>query len=248
MSKRDQHNTIRYPASRLGLLLVTSLLLATSLPQAAEIRGAVFLQQTGLFGGPQENMDKLPISVALFPAEGQALPHAVPEAQAVTLTGNRITPLYLAIRRGSRLDFHNQDHLYHELFSQSDRRGKPLELRMSRDTPAGRAQLHMHELAEWHWFCRIHARSYARVDVLDTPLIRMVKPGEGFEFRDLPRGNWRVRIAAPGAETKFIETEALTAPPPLNIQLTVKGFTRTAGFNTPQVVAVEQLFPGQPGN
>ena len=242
MSNRCQHNTVQ------SWLLGLGLLFAVTQPQSAEIRGAVFLKQTGLFGGPQENMDKLPISVALFPADGQIVPRTQPQAQTVTLSGNRIAPLYLAVPRGSRLDFHNQDRLYHELFSQSDRRNKPLELRINRDTPTGHAQLYMQDTAEWHWFCRIHARSYARVDVLDTPLIRMVKPGESFEFRDLPQGNWRMRIAAPGAETKFIDTEALTAPPPLDIQLTVKGFTRTAGFNTPQVVAVEQLFPGQPDN
>ncbi len=213
---------------------------------AAEVRGVVSVQQAGMFDDRGEMLKTVPVSVALFPAEGQALPRRAAAAHAVTLSGSRMLPLYLAIPRGDRLRFENQDSVYHELFTHSH--AQSLELRLDR---AGLGRVHgmtLNEADELHWFCRIHAKSYARVDVLDTPLVQMVNAGDSFEFRGLAPGKWRIRVAAPGAETRIVEAQALTAPPPVQIQLAVKGFNQDAPRAAPaQAVAIEQLFPSQPG-
>jgi hypothetical protein len=76
----------------------------------------------------------------------------------------------------------------------------------------------------------------------------MVNAGDSFEFRDLAPGKWRIRVAAPGAETRIVEALALTAPPPVQIQLSVKGFNPEARGAAPvQAVAIEQLYPNRPG-
>ncbi|MBI5040634.1 MAG: hypothetical protein HZB57_05385 [Gammaproteobacteria bacterium] len=213
---------------------------------AAEVRGVVSVQQAGMFDDRGEVLKTVPVSVALFPAEGQALPRRAAEEHAVTLSGSRMLPLYLAIPRGDRLRFENQDNVYHELFTHSH--AQSLELRLDR-VGLGRVRgMTLDEADELHWFCRIHAKSYARVDVLDTPLVQMVNAGDSFEFRGLAPGKWRIRVAAPGAETRIVEAQALTAPPPVQIQLAVKGFNQDAPGAAPaQAVAIEQLFPNQPG-
>lgn len=226
-------------------LLSLGLCLAAGAPLAAEVRGMVTLQRAAAFGGQAEPV-RFPVSVALFPLEGQRLPAAAPARHDIVLHGNALRPLYLVVRRGDRLRFRSDDGLHHELFSHAPhpRHGAPsLELRLG---PAAReADLAMDEVADWHWFCRIHARSYARVDVVDTPLVRMVSPGEVFEFGALPPGKWRLRVAAPGADIRYLEVQAMTAPPMLDIRIPVKGFTPGTGASTPPP-GVEQLYPGRP--
>lgn len=231
---------------RLKTVFALTLLVSGAQVAAAEVRGVVSVQQTGLFDDRGEVLKAVPVSVALFPAEGQALPYRRGEEHAIALSGSRILPVYLAIPRGDRVRFENQDNVYHELFTHSH--AHPLELRLDRTGFGRTGELALNEVADLHWFCRIHAKSYARIDVLDTPLVQMVNAGDSFEFRDLAPGKWRVRVAAPGAETRFVEALALTAPPPLRIQLAVKGFNPEAPGAAPvQAVAVEQLFPNQPG-
>ena len=222
------------------------ILLLCAMSQAAEVRGVVSVEQAGMFNDRGEAVRSLPVSVALYPAEGQKLARAAAVEHVITVAGSRIAPLYLAFPRGDRVRFENQDDVYHQLFTHS--KTQPIELRLDRSGLGRSAAITLNEVDDLHWFCHIHAKSYARIDALDTPLVRMVSPGDGFEFRDLPAGKWRLRVAAPGAETRIIEAEALTAPPPLQIRLAVKGFNQNMrGAMPPQVVAVEQLFPSQPG-
>ncbi len=214
---------------------------------AAEVRGTVSLQQAGLFRDGGTAMENIPISVALFPVGDQTVPWRRPQAHDVALRGNRIEPLYVAISRGDILRFDNTDRLYHELFAHAHSGQQPQEVRIGGAGDGGGNRIVMDKVDDWHWFCRIHSKSYARIDVLDTSLIKMVRPGEPFEFRDLAEGAWQVRIAAPGAETRIVETRAITAPPPLQIKLPVKGVVRGgAGLSSPKTAVVEQLFPSEP--
>lgn len=228
----------------LVLVLALGPLLAGTPLGAAEIRGSVSLQQAGLFGDGRTAAQAIPVSVALFPAEGQVLPQGPSRQQVVEVSGDGIDPLYLALPRGTQVRFRNMDDVHHELFSHS--RAQPLSLRLDNSGTGRETAVSLDVAGDLHWFCRIHARSYARIDVVDTPLVRMLHAGESFEFRDLPPGKWRLRVAAPGAETRIIEAEALTAPPPLRIPLAVKGIA-TEARAAPPPVAVEQLYPSRPG-
>lgn len=235
----DNNQHITFTAFALSLVLASSGL------TAAEIRGTVSVQQTGLFSARGDGLKNFPISVALYPAEGQLVPRHGSEQHEVVLN-SQISPLYLAIPRGDSLRFENQDGVYHELFTHSHT--KSLNIRLDREGMGREKSVTLNDIGDMHWFCHIHAKSYLRIDVVDTPLVRMVQAGESFEFRDLPTGKWLLRIAAPGAETKTLETEAVTAPPPVQVQLTVKGFSQGGiGVASPQAASIEQLFPSQPG-
>lgn len=219
------------------------LALTSLMAGAAEIRGSVSVQQGGLFSERGDALKDFPVSVALYPAEGQSVPRGGPVEHGFNVDGSRIQPLYLAVKRGDRVRFRNQDGIFHELFSHS--KTQPFEVRLDRSGLNDQHALQLSDVADLHWFCRIHAKSYARIDVLDTPLIRMLRAGDSFEFRDLAPGKWRVRIAAPGVETRVLEATAMTAPPPLRVDLAVKGFG--LGLDAPRGVTVDELFPSQPG-
>lgn len=224
--------------------LALGMVLAGAPLAAAEIRGSVTVQQSGLFSEHSAALKEIPVSVALFPAEGQSLPRTGMQRQDMILSGSRIQPLYMALPRGSQLRFRNDDSVHHELFTHSHT--QPLNVRLERTGTGSESTVVLEETGDLHWFCRIHAKSYARIDVVDTPLVRMLHAGESFEFRDLPPGKWRLRVAAPGAETHIVEAEALTAPPPLQIPLAIKGIALEASAAA-QPVSIEQLFPSQPG-
>ena len=135
------------------------------------------------------------MSVALYPAEGQTLARATVVEHVITVAGSPIAPLYLAFPRGDRVRFENQDDVYHQLFTHS--KTQPIELRLDRSGLGRSAVITLNEVDDLHWFCHIHAKSYARIDVLDTPLVRMVSPGETFEFRDRPAGQMALARGRP---------------------------------------------------
>lgn len=243
MLDAKQNNTIRFVLYALSLSLF-------SLPAlAAEVRGTVSVRHGELFGADGTVSESTAtVSVALLPAEGQSLPWGPARVRDILLDSGRIEPLYTAISRGDRVRFRNQDDSYHVLFAHS--RMQPIEVRLDRAGAGAAAQssLTLNESTDLHWFCRIHAKSYARIDVLDTPLVQNIRAGEKFEFTGLAPGNWLLRVAALGAETRTLEVRALTAPPPVQVQLTIKGFRPGAGgAGAPHSLAVERLFPSQPG-
>ena len=240
MLDTQQNNTIRLSLCALGLALL-------SLPAlAAEVRGAVSLRHSELFGADDAVPEDATVSVALFPAEGQPVSWGAATGHEILLHNGQIEPLYTALSRGDRVRFRNQDGVYHALFAHS--LTQPIEVHLDRSGAAGQSTLTLNDSGDLHWFCRIHAKSYARIDVLDTPLVQMVQAGEGFAFTGLAPGKWLLRVAAPGAETRTFEVRALTAPPPLRVELNIKGFRPGAGgVGAPRSAAVDQLFPSQPG-
>lgn len=212
---------------------------------AAELRGSATLEFQGLFSGTADASETR-ISVAALPPAGAVRPDAPRRVHQVRIHNNHIAPAYLAISRGDRLVFENDDAVHHELFSLSET--DPLTVHLApHGEPGARSRSLVFDQAKvLHLFCRIHPRSYARVDVVDTPWVRMIRPGESFEFRNLASGRWRLRFAAPAAETRLVEAVALTRPPPLQVTLVARGARSRTEADQRRVLAVSDLFPGAP--
>lgn len=176
---------------------------------AAQVRGTVTWD-----GEPRG-----PVSVALFPLDGQSLPAARPNERVMHLRGRRFQPSYLVAQVGDRLRLVNSDPVYHALTAPYA--PQPLQAVLA---SAGKAdaemELTLSEVGTWHVFCRIHRQSYGRIDVLNTPLVAMVGPDGRFSFDGLASGRWRLRVAAPGVAEVQRELMAFTAPPPVTITLT----------------------------
>ncbi len=212
---------------------------------AAELRGSVSLKESSLFGSRGMVPEGFRVSVALLPAKGRKLPLRPPRAHLLEIAGNRFSPRYLVIQKGDSVRFRNRDAVYHRIFSEA--REAPIQFGLG---PAAGERSRVQRFDRpgiWHLFCRIHGRSYARIDVVETPRVKMVAPGESFEFRDLAPGPWRLRLAAPGVETRLVEAEAMTAPPPLALSLEPHAATAGRFGVSFSQIGVEQLYPVLPG-
>lgn len=219
-------------------------LLAATVVQGAEIVGVVQPRQPGPAQEASAGMEQ-DISVSLQPLEGQPLPpQGAAQRHRIRIRDGRLQPAFITLRTGDTLELVNQDEVHHELFALSP--SQPLELSLDKASSGAAAQAEVRLVSEgvWHLFCRIHSRSYARVDAVATPLFQMVESGETFRFEGLLPGSWQLRVAAAGAETRLIKAAAITAPPPLRIELARQAGTAPApGQAAPPAGSIEALFP-----
>ena len=93
---------------------------------AAEVRGAVPVRHSALFGAGGVVPEDATVSVALFPAEGRPLSWGAATGHGILLHNGRIEPLYTALSGGDRVHFRNQGGVYHELFAHSQT--QPIEV------------------------------------------------------------------------------------------------------------------------
>lgn len=198
---------------------------------AAEIRGSVSVDYQGLFGS-EASAKVHPVSVALLPAQNQRTVQRGARSHRIEIVKNRMRPAFLTVQQGDHVEFVNRDSVFHELFSLSS--GDPVNEQLGKAGSDGksRAEFTLSQAGTTHFFCRIHNKSYARIDVVNTPYLQMVEPGGRFHFVGLPAGGWRLRLASPAAETRWVDVTAMTAPPPLELKLTSRG-GGSAGTSSP---------------
>ncbi len=205
------------------LLALTGLCCGSAL--AAEIVGRVTVQHTGLF--VQDKATGVPggISVSITPLAGQPMPSPPPRSHRVMIHNKSFDPVFMTVQRGDQLQFVSQDTVFHQLFSLS--KVQPFTLDLGKVTgdgkPVSSGLYTLTQSGPWHVFCRIHSTMYLRVDVVDTPYYAMIEDGGEFHFSGLAPGRWQLRVAAIGSEPLVMVTDAITAPPPLQIVLPVKG-------------------------
>lgn len=224
-------------------LLVLLLALPAGLP-AAEVRGLVTLQHSGLFAGRASGERR--IGLALWPdAPGLAAETPAPVEHELRIDADRIRPGFLQVRPGEPIRLVNLDPIEHRLFALVPGAHSEVDVRL-RPSGTDAQSIRFTETGTRHLFCRLHRRSYARIDVVDAPRLAIVNPGERFEFRDLQAGRWRLRVAGIGAETLELDTIAMIAPPPLNLRLPVHEGVQPEPGAEDGAVSVEQLYPAAP--
>ena len=189
---------------------------------AAEIRGRVSFSYEGMFK-VDGRLQERPIAVALLEMDGRQTVLRDSREHQVEISGNRIEPSFMTIQRGDTIKFVNRDGVYHQLFSVSSE--SPFDVTLAKSGHSGlqTASVTLNKAGTSHIFCRIHNKSYARIDVLDTPYQQIVKAGEEFHFSNLRAGRWMLRLASPAAETRMVAVDAVTSPPSLNLQLSSRG-------------------------
>ncbi len=206
----------------------------------AEVRGTVTMTYQGMFQADTRARPE-PVSVALLPAEGQRVLLRRPRLHRVEIVDNRMSPAFFTVKKGDSVRFINRDGVYHEIFSLSS--GKSWSARLDR---AGQGSSHSPRLVldvpgTTHFFCRIHNKSYARIEVVDTPYLETIEAGRMFHFVGLAGGRWKLRLAAPAAETRWIDVSAMTSPPPLALRLASRGGGQ-GGSRLKTQAGVEQLY------
>ncbi|MFQ5642799.1 MAG: hypothetical protein ACE5FQ_03775 [Thiogranum sp.] len=188
---------------------------------AAEIRGTVTVEYKGMFD-PDSNAQTYPVSVALLPARGQKLIRRSPREELVEIVDNRLRPAFMTVQKGDRIRFINRDEVLHELFTLSP--GEPVSLQLGKVSgQASQQSLLLDQSGTIHFFCRIHSKSYARIEVVDTPYLQMVKPGHQFHFTGLAAGEWKLRLASADGEPRWLPVIAMTSPAPLRLTVVSRG-------------------------
>jgi plastocyanin len=226
-----------------GLLSLVFVTCLTGVPQrvsAAEVRGTVTVEYQGMFTAGAD-VQAQPVSVALLPAEEQYVVPRRSRLYQVEIVGNRMSPAFFTVKKGDSIRFVNRDGVYHQIFSLSS--GKPWSARLDQAnrSRASSPKLVLDVPGTTHFFCRIHSKSYARIDVVDTPYLETVKSGRDFHFVGLAGGRWKLRLASPAAETRWVEVRAMTSPPPLALRLVSRGGGQGRGQLNAQT-GVEQLY------
>jgi len=222
------------------LLALTSLLVCASLARAAEVRGTVVVDYQGLFE-VDKSVQNHPISVALIPDEGQYLVRRGARTEHIEIVENRMHPSFLTVQKGDSVSFVNRDAVFHQLFSLSP--GEPLSVQLAKAGSGSQSatSIKLDQTGVTHFFCRIHNKSYARIDVVETPYLQTIQPGQSFHFVGIAQGRWQLRVSSPAAETLLIPVTALTAPQPLQITLASRGGGMGSGKLKAQA-GVDQLY------
>ena len=220
------YDPITHKAQYLAVLLSVFALFASA--HAAEVSGTVAIDHQGLFG-PESGSTEYAVSVALVPDEGQAVKARGSRLKQIEIRGNRMHPAFLTVQRGDRVEFINRDAVFHQLFSLSGGETVSIQLGKAGGHQRNRTSFELTEPGTTHFFCRIHSKSYARIDVVDTPYLQTIRSGESFSFSGLAPGRWKLRLASPAAETQWIDVRALTASPPLLLTLASRDGGKGAG-------------------
>ncbi len=228
-----------------GLIAVTSILAAPSVAEGAEVAGTVTIDYQGLFA-VDTSVRNHPVSVALFPGEVQRVVPRRPRTQRVDIIENRMQPAFVTVQKGDRVTFVNHDAVFHQLFSLSSSEPLSVQLAKADGDHNPSVTIKPHRSGTTHVFCRIHNKSYARIDVVETPYLQMVEPGRQFNFSGLAPGSWKLRLASPAAETQWYSVTALTAPPPERFTLVSRSGGTGAGKIGAQA-GIEHLYRRQAG-
>lgn len=222
-------------------LLLAILVFTPNLVVSAEVRGSVDFVYNGIFTSGTDTRNQ-PIAVALLPVGNRQVPKSKARIHHMEIADNRISPSYLTAQRGDRVIFVNTDGVYHQLFSLSKDVPFEVTLEKARQGKPTQAVLNLDHAGTVHIFCRIHNKSYARLDVLDTPYQQMITAGQPFNFSSLETGRWLLRLASPAAETRLIPVDAITSPPPLKLELVSHGGGATLN-NLGVSPAIETMYP-----
>lgn len=171
-----------------ALLLLLALLPAAGASRAEEIRGRVQLLAKG-GKGPAKGSDVRDVVVYFEPASPAPVRPAAQPFEIITRQ-KEFQPRVLAIPRGSRVRFPNQDPILHNVFSVSGE--NRFDLGLYRRGPG--KEKRFDEAGVVRVFCNVHHDMVAYILVLDTPFF--VSPGADgtFVLTGVPRGPGRLTV------------------------------------------------------
>lgn len=185
-----------------------ALLLLLSLPASAEeLRGKVELLAKG-GKGPARGSDIKQAVVYYEPAAPASLRAAEAPLEMVTRK-KEFLPRVLAVPKGSRVRFPNQDPILHNVFSVSG--GNKFDLGLYKRGPGKEKRFEEPGLVRV--YCNVHHNMVANILVLDTPFFVSPGPTGEFVLTGLPRGKGKLTVWHEQAEPWAIEVDVPGAKP-----------------------------------
>ncbi len=170
-----------------GLLLVLQTAMVSLVPAAAQAPGSE-LHGTAHFGGR-------PLRNAVIWLDGPNLPAGRPRARVVLDQRNlAFSPHVLAVRVGTRVDFPNDDRVFHNVFSFRD--GKVFNLGLY---PVGTSRPVTFDHAGLsRIFCNIHPNMAAYVMAVDTPYFAVSDQNGAFAVPEVASRSYTYHAWRPG--------------------------------------------------
>jgi plastocyanin len=129
------------------------------------------------------------VTVWLERSAGKSSPPAPLHARMIQ-KDKTFSPHILAIPTGSTVDFPNFDPIFHNVFSTYD--GQIFDLALY--PPGTSKSVTFTRPGIVRVFCNIHSSMSAIIAVLDTPYFDVSKKDGSFELRDVPWGDYRLRV------------------------------------------------------
>jgi plastocyanin len=118
------------------------------------------------------------------------LPKATPVTRSYAQKEKRFVPHVMAVPVGSTVNFHNEDEIFHNVFSLSPVASFDTGLHKAGvDTPQKFDKAGVVEL-----LCNIHATMLGYVVVVDTPYYAVTDGGGAFSIKGVPPGNYEATI------------------------------------------------------
>ena len=182
-------------------ILALALLLAASAASAEDLRGRIELLARG-GKGPARGSDVKQAVVYYEPASSPAVRGAEAPFKMVTRR-KEFLPRVLAVPRGSRVRFPNEDPILHNVFSVSGE--NKFDLGLYRKGPGKDVRFDHSGLVRV--FCNVHHDMVAYVLVLDTPFQATPGADGSFVLPGLPRGKGRLTVWHEQAEPWSVEVE-----------------------------------------
>ena len=136
----------------------------------------------------------------------------------------QFVPHILAIQSGARVEWPNQDEIFHNVFSLSEAMPFDLGLYLKGEQKT----LQFDQAGRVDVFCSIHKSMSAVVLVLDTPYFTQTDKNGRFVLPDLPEGRWRVRAWHERMFPKWVEV-VVPASGTVSLDLTVNFEGATPG-------------------
>ena len=130
--------------------------------------------------------------LAVVYLEGNFPKPAVPAVRQIVQKDLTFTPLLLPVRAGTRVEFPNEDEVYHNIFSYSPAKRFDLGRYRSDERPVPSQVFDTPGLVRLR--CDIHEHMRALVLVLETPHFVVTDADGRFRLGDLPEGEYTLKV------------------------------------------------------
>ena len=192
-------------------------LLLSVLPLGAEeLKGRIELLAKG-GKGPAKGSDVRQAVVYFEPAGPASAPVRAEKTFEMVTRDKGFVPRILAVPKGSRVRFPNDDPILHNVFSVSP--GNAFDLGLYKKGPGKEKTFETPGLARI--YCNVHPAMVAYVLVVDTPYV--ATPGEdgSFVLTGLPKGAGKLTVWHEQAEPWTVSVQLPAGPAPITARIEV---------------------------
>jgi len=162
--------------------------LALGLASAAVLAGKVELKDSRE-KSVERGHDYSGVVVWLELVNGGVVEPAAPPRATMIQKNKKVLPHVLAVRRGTNIDFPNQDPIFHNAFSNFS--GQVFDIGLYK--PGSSRTVRFGRPGVVRVFCNIHAAMSAVIVVVDSPWFTTTAADGSFQIADVPPGEYRLR-------------------------------------------------------